>query len=84
MTVPSVETVRMLVTTAEKHDPVLSAAIMLAALTGCRRGELLGLRWSDVDRAEMVLQVQRSIKREEFGRVLRRDRLRLTRIGEWL
>jgi integrase len=61
----------MLVTTAEKHDPVLSAAIMLAALTGCRRGELLGLRWSDVDRAEMVLQVQRSIKREEFGRVLR-------------
>jgi integrase len=71
MTVPSVETVRMLVTTAEKHDPVLSAAIMLAALTGCRRGELLGLRWSDVDRAEMVLQVQRSIKREEFGRVLR-------------
>ena len=71
MTVPSVETVRMLVTTAEKHDPVLSAAIMLAALTGCRRGELLGLRWSDVDRDEMVLQVQRSIKREEFGRVLR-------------
>jgi len=71
MTVPSVETVRMLVTTAEKHDPVLSAAIMLAALTGCRRGELLGLRWSDVDRDKMVLQVQRSIKREEFGRALR-------------
>jgi len=50
---------------------VLSAAIMLAALTGCRRGELLGLRWSDVERDQMVLQVQRSIKREEFGRVLR-------------
>jgi integrase len=71
MTVPSVERVRMLVSTAEEHDPVLSAAIMLAALTGCRRGELLGLRWSDVDRDEMVLQVQRSIKREEFGRALR-------------
>jgi integrase len=71
MTVPDVETVRLLVTTAEDHDPVLSAAIMLAALTGCRRGELLGLRWTDVERDQMVLQVQRSIKREEFGRVLR-------------
>ena len=67
MTVPDVETVRLLVTTAEDSDPVLSAAIMLAALTGCRRGELLGLRWSDVERDQMVLQVQRSIKREEFG-----------------
>lgn len=70
-TVPSVETVRMLVSTAEEHDPVLSAAIMLAALTGCRRGELLGLRWSDVNRDQMILHVQRSIKREEFGRALR-------------
>jgi integrase len=71
MTVPSVETVRMLVTTADEHDPVLSAAIMLAALTGCRRGELMGLRWSDVERDQMILHVQRSIKREEFGRALR-------------
>ena len=71
MTVPDVQTVRMLVANAEENDPVLSAAIMLAVLTGCRRGELLGLRWSDVERDQMVLQVQRSIKREEFGRVLR-------------
>ena len=26
-----------------------AAAIMFAALTGCRRGEVVGLRWSDVD-----------------------------------
>lgn len=71
MSVPDVTTVRLLVTTAEETDPVLSAAIMLAALTGCRRGELLGLRWSDVERDRMVLEVQRSVKREEFGRVLR-------------
>ena len=50
MNVPDVETVRLLVTTAEESDPALGAAIMLAALTGCRRGELLGLRWSDVER----------------------------------
>ncbi len=71
MTVPDVETVRLLINTAEAGDPVLSAAIMLAAVTGGRRGELLGLRWSDVKRDQMVLEVQRSIKREEYGRVLR-------------
>ncbi len=71
MQVPDVETVRLLVKEAEDEDPVLSAAIMLAALTGCRRGELMGLRWSDVDRNRMVLSVERAIKREEAGRVLR-------------
>ncbi len=71
MTVPDVDTVRLLVKESEQFDPVLSAAIMLAALTGCRRGELLGLRWSDVDRDRMVLHVERSVKREEEGRALR-------------
>jgi integrase len=71
MTVPDADTVRLLIKESEQSDPVLSAAIMLAALTGCRRGELMGLRWSDVDRARMVLHVERSVKREEEGRVLR-------------
>jgi integrase len=68
MSLPSVETVRLLVKESEADDPVLSAAIMLAALTGCRRGELLGFRWSDLDRDRMVLRVERSLKREAAGR----------------
>ncbi len=71
MTVPDSATVRQLVQVSDEPDPVLSAAIMLAALTGCRRGELLGIRWSDVDRDEMVLRVERAVKREEVGRRLR-------------
>jgi integrase len=71
MAVPDADTVRLLIKESEESDPVLSAAIMLAALTGCRRGELLGLRWSDVDRDRMVLHVERSVKREETGRTLR-------------
>lgn len=71
MTVPDADTVRLLIKESEQSDPVLSAAIMLAALTGCRRGELMGLRWSDVDRDRMVLHVERSVKREEEGRILR-------------
>lgn len=71
MTVPAVDKVRLLVKEAEDKDPLLSAAIMLGALTGCRRGELMGLRWSDVDRDRMLLDIARSVKREEVGRTLR-------------
>ena len=59
---PAVEMVRSLAVAADQTNPVLSAAIMLAAVTGCRRGELCGLRWSDVDRGSRLLHVRRSIK----------------------
>jgi integrase len=55
------ETVRSLIATAEEDQPVLAAAIALAAITGCRRGELCGVRWSDLDPSG-VLYVQRAVK----------------------
>jgi integrase len=61
---PDVEVVRALVAKADETNPILSAAIMLAAVTGCRRGELCGLRWSDVDRDRRLVHVRRSIKLE--------------------
>jgi integrase len=64
---PDVETVRALVAKADETNPVLSAAIMLAAVTGCRRGELCGLRWSDLDRDRRLLHVRRSVKLEAQG-----------------
>lgn len=39
----------------------------LAASTGLRRGELLGLRWSDLDLAAGTLRVARSIARDDAG-----------------
>lgn len=71
MTDPDVATVRQLVQASDEPDPARSTASMLAALTGCRRGELLGMRWSDVDRDEMALRVERAGTREEDGRQLR-------------
>jgi integrase len=53
--------VRRLVTEAEKDYPILAAAIALAAVTGCRRGELCGPQWSDLDEAG-VLHVRRAVK----------------------
>jgi integrase len=34
---------------------------VLAILTGMRRGELLGLKWEDVDLKRGVLQIKRSL-----------------------
>ncbi|HET9691846.1 MAG TPA: tyrosine-type recombinase/integrase, partial [Acidimicrobiales bacterium] len=60
-------TARQLFATAELTNPVLGAAIMLAAVTGCRRGELCGLRWGDVDAERLVLHVRRAVKQAATG-----------------
>jgi integrase len=59
ITAPTPEQLNALI--AEASDPVLAVAIALAALTGCRRGELSALRWSDVDLTVGRLHVRRSV-----------------------
>jgi len=58
---PSVDVVRDVIEEAEKRDPKLAPLLMLAALTGMRRGELCALRWSDVDLELGTLEVSRSV-----------------------
>ena len=60
-TAPSTEAVQRLVADAQEEDPVLAAAIVLAAVTGARRGELCALRWSDVDWQRGTLTFARSL-----------------------
>jgi len=43
------------------------ALYVLVAMTGLRQGELLALRWRDVDWASGRIQVRRSFVRGEFG-----------------
>jgi len=45
---PSLQVVREVIEAAERRDPRLARLLMLAALTGMRRGELCDLRWSDL------------------------------------
>lgn len=61
MKVPTPAQLARLVAEAEAADPVLAAAIALAALTGARRGELCALRWSDVDLEAGTVQIERAI-----------------------
>jgi integrase len=66
--IPGPEIVQQLITAAEdRGQPVLAAAIALAATTGLRRGELAGLQWQDVDFAAGRLNVRRSIKNDLDG-----------------
>lgn len=45
-----------------RRDP-LYAAFVLAVAMGLRRGEILGLRWSDVDLEQRVLRVSKQVQR---------------------
>ena len=47
--------------------PTEHALYLTAAMTGLRQGELLALRWQDVDWTAGVVRVRRSYTRGEFG-----------------
>ena len=57
----TVEQVRKLLATAEGHR--LHPLFVVAATMGLRRGELLGLRWSDVDLDTGTLHVRQTVQR---------------------
>jgi integrase len=63
--IPAPAVVQRLIAGAEdRGQPVLSAAIAIAATTGLRRGELAGVRWNDVDLDAGRLHVRRAIKKD--------------------
>ncbi len=64
----TIDELRLLLRTAEKTNPELATLIFVAATTGCRRGELCGLRWSDIDLESHTVVVRRSIA-DADGRV---------------
>jgi integrase len=61
MNVPTPVEVSALIKAADGKDPVLGTAVALAALTGARRGELIALRWSDIDLAKGSIKIARSL-----------------------
>ena len=58
---PTIEEVRLLIVECERTNPDLARLFTVAATTGCRRGELCGLQWGDVDFESATLTVARSI-----------------------
>jgi len=50
-----------LVGLARDHEPRFAPALVFAFSTGCRKGEILGLKWADVDFDRRAVAVRRAI-----------------------
>jgi integrase len=67
----TVEQAQLLIETAQGHR--LEALLIVAIMTGTRRGELLALRWSDIDLERGTLHIQRSMSRVPGYGVIEKD-----------
>ena len=59
---------------ALKEEPIRVRAIIETALfTGCRRGEIVGLKWADVDLINRKVTVRRSIYKPHGGKATEKE-----------
>lgn len=65
---PTVEEVVRLLDAAYEADPAFGVFLWVKSATGCRRGEMCALRWSDVDLDRPELSIRRAIT--QVGREL--------------
>lgn len=76
--VPDVEQTAALLTALEGKR--LHLPVLIAATTGLRRGEVLGLRWGDVDLEARTLTVSRSLcKTKESGVIVKEPKTKRSR-----
>jgi integrase len=64
---PSPDQVQALLQAAEASEPTMAVLLLMAALTGARRGELCALRWTDLNAADGTLTIARSVYEAEGG-----------------
>jgi integrase len=62
-----------LVAAADQRDPDFGVFLRLAAATGARRGELCGLRWSDLDLTNRTIVIARNVIEADAGGWLEKD-----------
>jgi integrase len=68
--VPDAAAVRKFIAAVDRSDPALGCAVVVAATSGMRRGELLALQWDDIDLTAETVIVRRSVsttKRERHA-----------------
>ena len=68
---PAIADTRALLAAADDYDPDFGTLIRVLAATGARRGEVCGLRWSDLDVHAGTLSIRRSVASVAGGTVLK-------------
>jgi integrase len=70
---PDPDAVIKLIDAASKDDPDFGCYLLLAAITGARRGELCALRWADIDLENQTLNIARSVVEAAHGVLVEKD-----------
>ena len=69
---PTPEQARRLLSLADKHSAEIGLFVRLSAAMGCRRAEVCGLRWIDIDQSRRTVKIRRSVV-DVAGRVIIKD-----------
>lgn len=64
---PSPEQTRELITACQERSDVLGAFVFLAAVTGCRRGEIAALRWSSLQNGLFIVSESAYSVKDDTG-----------------
>ena len=68
---PSIVDTKRLLEAADENDPEYGALLRVLTATGARRGEVCGIRWSDIDRGSRTLSITRAIASVAGGTVVK-------------
>ena len=71
ITPPAIAETHTILSAADDHDPDFGALLRVLAATGARRGEVCGLRWSDLDPIAGTLAIRRSIASVDGGATIK-------------
>ena len=67
------EEVRVILSALDAEPVNIRALVELAIFTGMRRGEIVGLKWADIDFENQSLSIKRSIYKPKDGKALEKE-----------
>lgn len=67
------EEVRVILSALDAEPINIRALVELAIFTGMRRGEIVGLKWADIDFENQCLSIKRSIYKPKDGKALEKE-----------
>jgi integrase len=79
ITPPPMHATHRLLEAADEYDPDFGAILRVLVATGARRGEVCGLRWSDLDETSSTVTIRRSVASIAGGTVVKETKTHAAR-----